>query len=70
MLRLSPHHHSQNRNTRSITEPSELEYFKQKVAVLAQSESLPVDVNAIHKKQSIRKSRRIASFRRSSVQVI
>ena len=60
MLRLSPHHR-QNCNSRLITEPSELELAKQKFLVLAQSESFPVEVNALHKKQSL-KSSRIAFF--------
>ena len=45
-----------------INEPCELELAEQKLLTLAQLESYPVEVNAIHKNQSLKKSSRIASF--------
>ena len=45
-----------------VTEPSELEAAKQKLLVLAESELIPDEVNALHKKQSPKKSSGIASF--------
>ena len=60
-LKLSPHNR-QNCNTRSIVESIEIDLAKQKLLILAQSESFPVDVNALLKKQSLKKSSRISSF--------